>query len=90
MVDSLKVYDILKHGSIPEDQARAMTTAIQLTETSVTDDFKEAMRAEREAFAGKFATKADLAAMEVRLIRWMFVFWVGQLGTTIALIKFWR
>jgi multidrug efflux pump subunit AcrA (membrane-fusion protein) len=28
-----------------------------------------------------------LQATEVRLIRWMFVFWVGSLGTTIALMK---
>lgn len=26
-------------------------------------------------------------AAEVRLIRWMFLFWIGSLGTTIALIK---
>jgi len=30
---------------------------------------------------------ANLAAVEVRLIRWMFLFWIGSLGTTIALIK---
>ncbi len=30
---------------------------------------------------------AGLAAVETRLIRWMFVFWVANLGTTIALIK---
>lgn len=28
-----------------------------------------------------------LHATEVRLIRWMFLFWVGTLATTIALIK---
>ena len=31
--------------------------------------------------------RAGLAAVETRLIRWMFVFWVANLGTTIALIK---
>jgi len=31
--------------------------------------------------------EARLAASEVRLIRWMFLFWVGTLGTVIALLK---
>ena len=31
--------------------------------------------------------RAVLAGAETRLIRWMFLFWVGTLATTIALIK---
>jgi len=31
--------------------------------------------------------RADLARLETKLIRWMFVFWVGTLGTLIALLK---
>ncbi|HUC40906.1 MAG TPA: hypothetical protein VMR92_08745 [Gemmatimonadales bacterium] len=29
-----------------------------------------------------------VSAMETRLIRWMFLFWIGTLGTVIALLKF--
>jgi hypothetical protein len=28
-----------------------------------------------------------LRGVEVRLVRWMFLFWAGSLGTTIALLK---
>jgi len=31
--------------------------------------------------------RTGIHGAEVRLIRWMFVFWIGSLGTTIALIK---
>jgi hypothetical protein len=31
--------------------------------------------------------QTGLHGVEVRLIRWMFLFWVGSLGTTIALLK---
>ena len=31
--------------------------------------------------------RADLAHLETKLIRWMFLFWVGTLGTLIALLK---
>jgi hypothetical protein len=30
---------------------------------------------------------AGLANLETRLIRWMFLFWVGTLGTLVALLK---
>ena len=30
-----------------------------------------------------------LAALETRLIRWMFLFWIGTIGTMIALLRFW-
>jgi hypothetical protein len=33
----------------------------------------------------EFVTK--LAQLETRLIRWMFVFWVGTIGTIVALLK---
>ena len=33
------------------------------------------------------ALRADLSGLEARLIKWMFVFWVGTLGTIVALIK---
>ncbi|HEX3728456.1 MAG TPA: hypothetical protein VHV47_01540 [Opitutaceae bacterium] len=36
------------------------------------------------------ASKTDLqlaiAQVETRLIRWMFVFWVGQVGVTVATV----
>ena len=31
--------------------------------------------------------RADLANLRSELIRWMFVFWVGTLGTLVALLK---
>jgi hypothetical protein len=30
-----------------------------------------------------------LAALETRLIRWMFLFWVGTIGTMVAPLRFW-
>jgi hypothetical protein len=31
--------------------------------------------------------RTDLARLETKLIRWMFLFWAGTLGTLIALLK---
>ena len=37
------------------------------------------------AFRADFSSK--LSGLESRLIKWMFLFWVGTLGTVLALIK---
>ena len=35
----------------------------------------------------KAELRSDFAHLESKLIRWMFLFWVGTLGTLIALLK---
>jgi hypothetical protein len=39
----------------------------------------------RAELPGKLESR--LSALEARLVRWMFLFWVGTLGTVIALLK---
>ena len=34
------------------------------------------------------ATKQDLAENKAELIKWMFIFWIGQLASFIAITKF--
>jgi hypothetical protein len=31
--------------------------------------------------------RVDMARMEMRLIRWMFVLWLGQIGALVTLLK---
>ena len=33
--------------------------------------------------------RQEIAHLETRLVRWMFLFWVGTLGTMVALFKLW-
>lgn len=33
-----------------------------------------------------FATKADLADTKAELLKWMFIFWAGQIGALIAIL----
>jgi len=31
----------------------------------------------------------QIARLETRLIRWMFLFWIGTVGTMMAMLRFW-
>lgn len=92
MVDSLKIFEVLK-THLPESQARTVTHAIQQAEGEIALDVKSVVAA---AFA-QCATKAELkevraeiAETKAEMIKWMFVFWVGQLGATLAIVKWVR
>jgi hypothetical protein len=91
MIDTLHTYDTLKEGEIPDRQARAMTLAIKNAESDIALDVKTVIDRRFEEFYryldSKFATKVELAQTETRLVRWMFLFWVGQLAVMAGLIK---
>ncbi len=44
---------------------------------------------EQRIAEAKGELRGDMRRMEVRLIRWMFLFWVGTIGTMAALLRVW-
>lgn len=88
MVDSLKLYQILKAGQVPEEQARAMTVAIQAAETEVTLDLQTFIRRELAAMEERIVQRFELRLAETKaeLMSWMFIFWVGQMAVTVGLV----
>lgn len=79
--NSLKVYEILK-GSWGEEKA---STVMDYLENNINEKIKE----------GRLATKEDVLKLETVIadkyantIKWLFLFWVGTIGSVIAIIKF--
>lgn len=80
-VTAIDLYDILRL-KIGESEAK---TLVEFVEQKVKSELKEDMNS--------FATKEDVHLLELKiekvrsdLIRWMFIFWIGQVSVTIALI----
>ena len=82
----LKIFEILKTGSVPEEQARAMTQALQKAEAELALDVRTVMEQQFALFRETFATKSDLAQLETRLTRWMLGFWVSQVVATVSVV----
>jgi hypothetical protein len=89
MADSLRIYELLK-AHLPEPQARTMTHAIQQAEADIAKDVKSVVDAAFMNCAAKAdlaMARADLANAKAELIRWMFVFWVGQIAAAVGILK---
>jgi hypothetical protein len=71
----LKVYEIFK-SKLGEKEAETLIEYF--------DSKSEKKIAEKKDL---FATKEDLANLKAELIKWMFIFWIGQLGALVAIIK---
>jgi len=83
VVSQIKLYELLK-AKIGIDEAEAF---IEILEQKVDKKFDEAKES--------LATKTDIAnlCVEIKdtkagLIKWMFIFWIGQFASFIAVAKF--
>ncbi len=75
-ISSIEMYTILK-GKLGENEAKALT---EYVESKVEKTF--------EKEKSILATKVDLAESKADIIKWMFIFWIGQIAVLLALVYF--
>jgi hypothetical protein len=69
-----KLYELLS-DKIGKEPAESLTSYIE-----------EKISDEMEKKATGFATKEDLAHTKAEIIKWMFLFWIAQVGATFGFI----
>ncbi len=80
-VDTLKIYEILS-ADLPEAQAKTITRAINTAIEADTEKKKELL-ATKEDIAN---LKIEIASVKAELIKWMLIFWLGQIGVLSGII----
>jgi hypothetical protein len=75
-ISSIEMYTILK-GKLGENEAKALTEYIESKVDKTFDKEKSIL-----------ATKVDLAETKSEIIKWMFIFWIGQIAVLLALVYF--
>jgi len=76
IVSEIKLYELLK-AKLGDQEDEAFITIL---DTKVDKKFDEAKQL--------IATKENLADTKTDIIKWMFIFWIGQLASFIAIAKF--
>jgi predicted Holliday junction resolvase-like endonuclease len=87
IVSEIKLYELLK-AKLGTQEAEAF---VEILEKKVDQKFEESkqMLATKEDIAkleGKLETK--IAETKADMIKWMFIFWIGQMAATVAIVKF--
>ena len=73
-VTAIDLYNILR-SKIGEKEAKSLVEFVESAVDQKLDDKKDII-----------ATKSDLQAIKAEMIKWMFIFWVGQISVNITLI----
>ena len=98
MVSTLKIYEILEDAKIEDKQARAITMAI---ERAIDESLEQNNKAQALVLATKgdvallkedlFKVREELVKLvsdtKAEIIKWMFIFWIGQLAAFVAFLK---
>ena len=74
VISITKLYDLLC-SQLGKETAENLTTFIA-----------EKIKDEMENKTQLFATKEDLASTKADIIKWMFIFWIGQIVATFGFI----
>jgi hypothetical protein len=97
-MSTVKILSILEAASIEPPKARAIAESFEvalreqeedLTKRLMTNQDGEKIRAEIKTSIADLRTELStkIADSKVEMIKWMFLFWIGQAATTAALIK---
>ena len=75
-ISTIEMYNILK-GKLGENEAKALTEYVESKVERTFDKEKDVL-----------ATKEDLANAKSDIIKWMFIFWIGQIAVTLGIVYF--
>jgi DNA-binding transcriptional MerR regulator len=76
-VNTTKILSILEAAQIEPPKARAIAESLEL-----------AFREQEDDLTKRLMTKQDGADIKAEIIKWMFLFWVGQIAVLVAAAKF--
>ena len=83
VISSIEMYNILRI-KLGESEAKALT---EYVENHVEKSFEKEI--------DRLSTKEDLLKLDIKIsdtkseiIKWMFIFWIGQVGVTLGIIFF--
>jgi hypothetical protein len=75
-MSTTKILSILEAAQIEPPKARAIAESLEL-----------AFREHEEDLGKRLMTKQDGADIKAEIIKWMFLFWIGQIAALVAIAK---
>ena len=76
-MSTTKILNSLEAANIEPPKARAIAESLEL-----------AFREQEEDLTNRLMSKQDGSEIKAEIIKWMFLFWLGQIAVTAGLIKF--
>jgi len=75
-MSTTKILTILESANIEAPKARAIAESLEI-----------ALKEQEDDLSKRLMTKQDGSEIKAEIIKWMFLFWLGQMAATFAVVK---
>lgn len=85
-VAEIELYEILK-TKVGEKEAKTLVEYIEAKVEKKYEEKKDILATKEDVANLRAATKEDIANLRADIIKWMFLFWIGQLASLLAILQ---
>jgi hypothetical protein len=86
-MSTVKILSILEAASIEPPKARAIAESLEVAFREQEEDLTKRLMTKQDGAELKAELSTKIADSKAEMIKWMFLFWIGQMAATAALIK---
>lgn len=85
IVNTLKLYEILR-PKLQDEPAKAITEVIEKSFEEYQEKQKELLATKEDLANLKAELMKEIHSIKSEIIKWMFIFWVGQIGVLTGIL----
>ncbi len=82
-MSTTKILSILEAAQIEPPKARAIAESLEMAFKEQESDLSKQLMSKQDGSE----LRRDLESVKAELIKWMFLFWIGQIAVLVAIIK---
>ena len=82
-MSTVKILSILEAASIESPKARAIAESIEVALRENESDLTKTLMTKEDGAK----LRVEIAESKTEVIKWMFLFWIGQMAATAAIVK---
>jgi hypothetical protein len=87
IVSELRLYELLK-AKLGTQEAEAFVEILEQKVDQKFDDTKQTLATKQDISDLRTELKVDIANSKADMIKWMFIFWLGQLAASVTIVKY--
>ncbi len=84
-ISSIDLYNLLRER-VGDQQAKALTDFVEQRVEHSFDSAKSALATKEDLLKMQMELRVEMKEQKSEMIKWMFLFWVGQIGATIGIV----
>ncbi len=86
-MSTVKILSILEAASIEPPKARAIAESLEVAFREQEDDLTKRLMTKQDGADLRAELRTEMANFKAEIIKWMFLFWIGQMAATAAIVK---